>query len=283
MIARARRVPPTTAVSGPPDVPAGLRVLALLGRGRRTETWDAWDEARQARVVLKVLRADRRDEPGLAEKVVREGRIATELSHPHLVRGFDWWEEPPALTLETQRGATLGALLESGPLDRADVAELGLQLSSALGYLHGHDWLHLDLKPGNVVVDHGRAVLIDLGLAARPGDGRSGAGTPGYLAPEQARGRGLGPPADVFGLGVTLAEALTGVSPFGDEATWDTRRRWPVLDRRMPTRPDGLDALTGELGSVLRACLDLDPAARPRLVDLRRVLALEAVAAPDAP
>jgi serine/threonine protein kinase len=283
MIARARRLPSTPWVPPPADVPAGFRVIASLGRGRRMETWDAWDEERQTRVVLKTVRADRRDEPGLVQEALREGRIATELSHPHLVRGFGWWEEPPALALESVRGATLAAVVEEGPLEAPDVAELGLQLSSALGYLHRHDWLHLDVKPSNVVVDHGRAVLIDLSLAARPGDGRRGAGTPGYLAPEQARGRGLGPASDVFGLGVTLVECLSGLGPFGDEATWDTRRRWPILDRPMPTVPAGLDAVPAALRDVLAACLDLDPAARPRLADLREALVPVALSAPDAP
>ena len=140
-----------------------------------------------------------------------------------------------------------------------------------LGYLHHHDWLHLDVKPANVVVRGGTAVLIDLSLAGRPGEGRAGAGTRGYLAPEQALGRGLTSATDVWGLGVTLLEALTGQLPYGDEATWESRRRWPLVGRRMPERPFGGGLPGGvpeEWGELLSACVALDPAERPRLADV---------------
>ena len=131
-----------------------------------------------------------------------------------------------------------------------------------LGHLHHHDWLHLDVKPANVVVDHGRAVLIDLSLAGRPGSGRAGAGTRGYLAPEQARGRDLTAATDVWGLGVTLIEAFTDDVPYGDEATWDTGRRWPLVHR-----PDA-DGARRPATSYRRRCATCWPRAstwtRPR-------------------
>ncbi len=225
------------------DLPAGYRPLSLLADGRRLETWDAWDEARGTRCVVKLLRADRRDDPRVRQAVLLEGHLATTLAHPHLVRGYDVLDDPPTVVLETLRGATLSALIDDEPLGLADAAELGCQLASVLGYLHRHDWLHLDLKPDNVVVDHGKAVLIDLSLAGRPGGGRPGAGTRGYLAPEQATGRGLSTATDVWGLGMTLVDALARTAPYGDEATWESRRRWPVLHRRMPREPAGLDGV----------------------------------------
>lgn len=254
------------------DLPPGYRPIALLADGRRLETWDAWDEARGTRCVVKLLRADRREDPRVRQAVLLEGHLATSLAHPHLVRGYDVLDDPPTVVLETLRGATLSALVEDEPLGLADVAELGCQLASVLGYLHGHDWLHLDLKPDNVVVDHGKAVLIDLSLAGRPGAGRPGAGTRGYLAPEQARGEGLSPATDVWGLGMTLVEALTRSAPYGDEATWDSRRRWPLVHRRMPSVPDGIDELPRPVRDLLGACLSLDPAARPLLAQVQSAL-----------
>lgn len=264
-------------------LPAGYRGLRLLARGRRMETWDAYDEARDARCVVKVLRPERAGEQRVRDAVLREGEIVTTLAHPHLVRGYAVVEEPlPAVVLETLRGATLAAVVEDAALDLPDVALLGLQLSSVLGWLHRHDWLHLDLKPANVVVEHGKAVLIDLSLAGRPGPARAGAGTPGYLAPEQARGDHVGPATDVWALGITLLESLSGEPPFGDEATWDSRRRWSTrwsprwspVGRRMPSAPRAVpEGLPEALRGLLLACVDLDPAARPRLVDVRDVLA----------
>ena len=254
------------------DLPDGYRPLTLLADGRRLETWDAWDEARGTRCVVKLLRTDRRDDPRVRQAVLLEGHLATTLAHPHLVRGYDVLDDPPTVVLETLRGATLSALVEHEPLGLADAAELGCQLASVLGYLHRHDWLHLDLKPDNVVVDHGKAVLIDLSLAGRPGSGRPGAGTRGYLAPEQATGRGLSAATDVWGLGMTLVDALARTAPYGDEATWESRRRWPLLHRRMPLVPEGLDEVPDEVRDLLAACVSLDPGARPLLEQVRSAL-----------
>ena len=255
-----------------PDLPPGFRAVSLIAHGRRLDTWDAYDEERDVRCIVKVLRADRRDDERVRQAVLQEGEITTTLSHPHLVRGYGWFEDPPSLVLGTLRGATLSAVIEDEPIDAADAAELGLQLGSALAYLHRHEWLHLDVKPDNVIVDHGMAVLIDLSLAGRPGSGRPAAGTRGYLAPEQARGRDLSPATDVWGLGVTLIECLVGDTPYGDEATWDTKRRWPLVRGPMPTVPDGIEEVPVELRELLAACVDLDPLARPRLADVKAVL-----------
>ena len=129
-----------------------------------------------------------------------------------------------------------------------DTALLGRQLVSVLGYLHRHGWVHLDVKPDNVVVQEGRAVLIDLGLATRPGTIERGMGTDGYAAPEQAAGGTVSAASDVWGLGATLAECVTGRAP----------GRTPDL-RRVPAA----------LRPLLEACLDADPARRPTLDQLR--------------
>ena len=112
--------------------------------------------------MIKVVRPDRRAEPRVVEALLTEGEIATTLAHPHLVRGYAVHTDPPSVVLETLSGATLAAEIDDGALALPDVAELGLQLTAVLGYLHAHDWLHLDVKPANVVVDHG------LGGADRP-------------------------------------------------------------------------------------------------------------------
>ena len=255
------------------DVLPGYRVVALLAHGKRMDTYDAWSELRGCRVVVKVLRADRRDEPRVREAALAEGQLLATLSHPHLVRGYEVHTDPaPAMVLETLGGATLEACLDDTSLSVSDVAEIGVQVGSALGYLHRSGWLHLDVKPANVIIDHGRAVLIDLSLAGTPGSGRPGAGTRGYLAPEQARGEGLGPATDVWGLGITLVESLTGEMAHGDEATWDSRPRVPLLHRRAPLPPRRIPDLPGDLDEVLRACIAPASHERPALEHLVAVL-----------
>lgn len=273
LLARSGRVPAGVVATGEQVLP-GYLVVRHVSEGRRCDTYEALDLDRDARVVVKVLRADLRREQHLADAVRQEGRLVTSLAHPHLVRGYAAFDEPPALVLESMPGSRLDALLDDGgPLTEGETATLGLQLASALGYLHRHGWLHLDVTAANIVVQGSRAVLTDLGRAARPGDGPPGCGTPGYLSPEQTLGRGLSAASDVWGLGVTMMECLTGGLPFGDEASGESRRRIPVGDARMPRRPYPLTRrISPALESVLIGCVDLDPAHRPTLGEVKDVL-----------
>lgn len=250
----------------------GYRLVAPLRRGRRLDTFDVYSVERDCRCVMKVVRPDRRHEQGPAEALLQEGRLLCDLTHPHLLRGYEVIESPvTAIVLETLSGSMLSAMIEDERLSVADTAELGLQLVSVLGYLHRQGWLHLDVKPSNIAVAAGRATLIDLSLARPPGSGKPGAGTRGYLSPEQATGEGLSPATDVFGLGVTFGECVAGRLVYGDEATWDPpfwardiqpQRRFTRRLRRLPTA----------FGELVLACVERDPADRPTLAELRPAL-----------
>jgi serine/threonine protein kinase len=186
-----------------------------------------------------------------------------------VVRGYDVLEVPrPAIVLETLGGETLGHLIErSSPrLSIAELGHLGLQLGSALRYLHGRGILHLDLKPSNVIVEAGRAKLIDLSLAHAPGRMRAGRGTWCYMAPEQARGGQVGAPADVWGLSSVLYEATTGRAAFGND-DGDEDVEYPQLLR--PATPvRRWRRLPAAFATVIDACLDADPSARPELSEV---------------
>ena len=166
--------------------------------------------------------------------------------------------------LETLTGQTLAHLVANSPrsLARADISFLGLQLCSAVGYLHRHDVLHLDLKPSNVVCRDGQAVLIDLSIARRPGRTGPGVGTSQYMSPEQARGGRVGPAADVWGIGATLFEAATATAPFArlDEGYAQLMTRAAPIDR---TR-----RLTRGLCDAIGRCLSPEPKRRPSLDEL---------------
>lgn len=257
------------------EIVPGYEVVALLRGGRRLDTYDVYSVERDCRCVVKTVRPDRMHEPEPVRALMREGELLRELTHPHLVRCYEVVRDPvAAIVLETLPGDMLSAIIEDGRLSVADTAELGLQLVSALGYLHRHEWLHLDVKPSNIAVAAGRATLIDLSLASPPGRGRPGAGTRGYLAPEQAKGGPLSPATDVFGLGVVLGECLTGTLAYGNEATWDRRKRpWAGrgdgLRRRFARR---VDRQSPQLAGLVRACIAVDPADRPSLADVRAAL-----------
>lgn len=264
---------------GPPLEPGeqlapGYRVVELLRRGNRLDVYDLWSHQRHCRCIGKTLRPERAADQTAAGRLRTEGMLLTSLAHPHLVRGYEiaLSAEParPVVITETLPGATLSFLLaEHGRLRPVDAAILGIQLCSALGYLHRQGWAHLDVKPSNVVSTGGRAVLLDLSLVCRIGE-RSAAGTFDYLSPEQARGGEVTAAADVWGLGVTLYEALAGEPPWASVSHRrgsDGQRHYPQLDgppaplrtrRRLPAR----------LSRTVDACLAPDPAARPNTTEV---------------
>ncbi len=249
----------------------GHDVLALLARSNVLDVYDGWSHERDCRVVLKTLRPDRREDRRARAALLREGRLLRRLAHPHLVRGFEVIAgPPPVVVLETLGGETLAALLERRErrLSARELGFLGLHLCSAVGYLHRHGLLHLDLKPSNVIAEAGRAKVIDLSVARRPGRVPAGVGTWCYLAPEQARGAEVGAAADVWGIGGVLYEAATGDCAFDDDR--DTAD-YPQLTRRAEPVARFRRGLPAGLGAVIDACLSPAPEARPSLRDVAAV------------
>jgi serine/threonine protein kinase len=239
-----------------------------LRQGSDFETYDAWSEARYSRCVLKTIRADRRNADN-RERLRREGRLLTTLDHPHLVRGYELMTRPRlAVAMETLTGVTLSRLFRDRRLPPRDVAHLGGQLSSALRFLHDHAVLHLDVKPGNITVDAGRARLFDLSLAQAPGRVAAGLGTADYLAPEQGAGGQVGEAADVWGLGLTLYVAATGANPFHVDAPAE----YPQLTMRAP-QAGTVRRMPRKLALLLDACLEPEPSARPTMAEIAEVCA----------
>jgi serine/threonine protein kinase len=237
------------------------------------DLYDAWSEERASRCVVKVVRPDRRDEARPRARLLREGRWLCAFSHPHLVRAYETLEWPePLVVLETLTGETLSHLvhrLRRRPA-AADVALLGVQLCSAVHYLHGRGLLHLDLKPSNVVVDCGHAKVLDLSVARPPGRAPAGLGTFRYRAPEQARGGPLTAAADVWGIGITLYEVASGDVPFalrGTAESTDDGDGCPQLEVSAP--PVGSRRrLPRALAAAIDGCLGMDASARPTVTEL---------------
>lgn len=191
----------------------GYTVVAHLRRGEDLDIYDLWSHERGCRCIGKSVRPDRLEHGGARARLLREGRLLLRLTHPHIVRAYDIRTDPqPIVILETLPGETLAHLIERRPrgLPARDVAQLGLHLCSAIGYLHRQGVLHLDIKPANIIASQGLAKVLDLSLARAPGRYRGGAGTPGYMAPEQVEGGDHGAQTDVWAIGATLFEAATG-------------------------------------------------------------------------
>jgi serine/threonine protein kinase len=189
------------------------------------------------------------------------------------VRAYETVTGPdgPVVILETLAGETLSVALHrtARRLAWIDVCLLGLQLCSAMHYLHAEGWLHTDLKPSNVIAEAGKARVIDLSLARRIGEvAGPGTGTRQYAPPEQARGDALTPAADVWGIGGILLEGLTRRRPF---TSVSAEGPFPALTER-PPRLASLRRVPASLAAVVDACLAADPAERPAVSELARVL-----------
>jgi serine/threonine protein kinase len=179
--------------------------------------------------------------------------------------------------METLTGETLAHLIEESPrrLPVTEIAHLGLHLGAAVRYLHVQGWLHLDLKPSNIITEAGRAKLIDMSVARRPGRAPAGVGTWCYMAPEQARGGHLGPSADVWGLGAVLYEATTGHSAFDPTGAGDDdadERPYRQLDGPPPPVRRLRRGAPAALVALISACLAPEPAGRPPLREVLRAL-----------
>ena len=252
------------------EIAPGYAVVAHLARSRTFDVYDAWSEQRRCRCVVKTLRPDRRRDADARRRLARESRLLTQLCHPSIVRGYEALRQPhPLVAMETLGGETLAHLIERRRLTAVELAFLGLQLSSAIGYLHAAGVVHLDLKPSNVIAENGRAKLIDLSIARPPGRARPGIGTWCFMAPEQARGGLVGPAADVWGLGIVLYAAALGDTPF---AQGGHEHEYPQLHARAPTVRNERARLPRDLSSAIDACLDPEPAARPSIATLRAKL-----------
>lgn len=246
----------------------GYEVREHLSRGNTLDVYAVWNFERDCLCVAKVARPDRRDEVTIA-CLRHEGHLLSTLAHPHLARGLEVTENGhgPVVIMQTLAGATLSRTIETEGdpgLDPDDVALLGRQLCSVLHYLHAHGQLHLDLKPSNIVVCSGTAVLFDLSLAQPPGRCAPGSGTAEYISPEQLRGGPVEASSDTWGLGGVLYRAQGGRRPFARTGT--------------PREPDQVPAplpvadTDPRLRSLARACLSVSPADRPTLAEVRAVL-----------
>ena len=257
------------------EIAPGLVALDRLGGGTLFETYLAWDDRLFFIVVAKLIRPDRVGEDSAAKRLQKEAETLARLSHPVVVRSFGAVLDGPHphLVLEHTEGPTLRSLVRRyGPLPMEQILPLALNLCSALHYMTTQDMVHLDVKPGNIIMG-APPVLIDLSLARSLTEATritTPIGTEPYMAPEQcepgARGE-IGPPADVWGVGATLHEAITGRRPFptGRQGIEDAGGSFPQLVNEPGPLPPDTPSVVAE--TVLR-CLQKDPADRPTAADL---------------
>jgi serine/threonine protein kinase len=244
------------------------QAVRLLGGGHRYEAWLAWDEHLRTLVVAKLLRPDQADQPGARRAMAAEARMLARLAHPLLVRSFglETAGPRPHIVLELVDGPRLSTLIRRYGLILEQVLPLALNLCSVLHYLAEEGVVHLDVKPRNIVMA-GSPRLIDLSVARACDELdslRGPVGTDAYMAPEQcdpARYAQIGPPADVWGLGVTVHEAFTGELPYPRPSA---ELPYPQLSHP----PRAAEGVPPKLEGLLLSCLESRPGDRPTAGEL---------------
>ncbi|MGH2919281.1 MAG: serine/threonine-protein kinase, partial [Solirubrobacteraceae bacterium] len=207
------------------EIAPGRTVLRLLGGGNRFEVFLVWDDARLAVMVAKVLRPHVVAEARVLRDLRLEAEALSALAHPVIVRGFDAVLDGPYphLLLEHLEGATLRSLIRrDGALAMQQLLPLALHVAAAIHYLAASGWVHLDVKPDNVVMGiPPRLIDLSLALPIAEAQGFSApVGTDAYMPPEQCLpgSAAVGPAADVFGLAATLWHAASGARPWPRES-----------------------------------------------------------------
>jgi serine/threonine protein kinase len=259
----------------PPDWPGDrigkYEILSLLGSGGMGEVFLARDPTLDRQVAIKLLRQRDSLNEEMQRRFTMEARAAARVRHGAIcpVYEIDFQDGHPYIVMPYVEGRPLNVLIQEQSLGAREAVSLVHQLAQAMSVAHEARIIHRDLKPQNIIVQsNGRPMILDFGLAllTREEDARVTSqgevmGTPAYMAPEQAAGASqqMGPWTDVYSLGVTLHELLTGQLPFrGDRV--EIMQRKMVEEPRSPRdlRPD----LSPDLEAICLKALAKDPANR---------------------
>ncbi|MFC1996741.1 protein kinase [Chloroflexota bacterium] len=259
------------------------RVDTFIGRGSMAEVYKVWDQHRNVYLAMKLLHEDMAIDRVFMRRFQREAQTLIRLQHPNIVRFYSLEQEGRLafMLLDFIAGKTLKHRIfdAQGPLPMDEIRALLRAVCGALQFSHEQGLVHCDIKPGNIMLDeHGRALLGDFGIARLTDAATAtmvGAGTPAYMAPEQARGLDAIPQTDIYGLGIVLFEMLTGGErPFtGEQASitgsTSEKVRWEQVHLE-PISPRLYNAqISPDLEAVVLKCLQKDPARRyARAMDL---------------
>jgi serine/threonine-protein kinase len=233
------------------------RIVAELGRGGMGVVYKAHEESLNRFVAIKVLGEHLTEDPTQIERFIREAQSAASLSHPNIVQIYAVSEEDGRhyFVMEYVSGRSLQQILRTnGSLEPEQVARIALQTASGLEAAHERGIIHRDIKPANLLIDdRGLVKIADFGLALM-GDAAARLtatgmfmGTPGYLSPEQCLDQEVDHRTDIYSLGVTLYEALSGKTPFIADSPLALLRQ--IVD----VEPPDLGKLNPEVDPELRA------------------------------
>ena len=270
------------------------RILSQLGSGGMGVVYAAEDIRLGRSVALKFVSEDLAKDRQTLDRLRREARAASALSHANIctIYDIDDDDERPFIVMELLKGATLRDLLARGPLTIRQVVDMAIQVADALDAVHAQGILHRDIKPANLfLTDRGQVKILDFGLAKQLPqhmDSATTAGTPidhlttagvaigtvSYMSPEQVTGEALDGRTDLFSLGIVLYECVTGRRPFTGKTSAVI---FSEIINHSPAAPSLVNPrVPARLDDVITTCLEKDRELRYQdaaglRADLRRV------------
>lgn len=253
-----------------------LTVIGHLAMGRIAHLYQVWSAEDWCAYTCKILAPQLRDDQTANAALRREGGVLRRMNHPNIVRHFREGEHDglPFLVIEYLEGPSIFDVLENQPdrrLPIVDAIRTAVHIGAGLFHLHRNGYLHLDLKPANLLLRSSVPVLVDFDAARRSSlESRTARplGTDPYMSPEQVRREAPTVASDVYGLGAVLYELLTGRWPFedvyqGDEAREGEEERYPQLGERPPPAVREFNEdVSPELDAIVMRCLSSRPADR---------------------
>lgn len=251
------------------DIVGRYRVERRLGAGAFSTVWLAHDDALDIPVALKMLSENWTEHADVRSRFLDEARLLRRISDPHVIGVHDIGTMPDGrdyFVMDYADGGTLAEICQD-PIPAPEALRLGVGLARGVAVLHRNGVLHRDLKPANVLLmtdgEQPRPVIADLGMAKRLAEASGltvAAGTPAYMAPEQARGRDLDERTDVYGLAAVCYRMLSGVAPGSGETVTTVANR-PAAWRPAPIPPS--IPMPYGLEDALREAMSTDPDRRP--------------------
>lgn len=203
----------------------GYELQDRIGAGNFGTVYRAYQTTVGREVAIKVILPGLANQPEFIRRFECEAQIVARLEHPHITPLYDYWRDPAGayLVMRWLRGGSLRDALENGALELRAAALLLDQIAGALSLAHRNDVIHRDIKPGNILLDEdSNAYLTDFGIAKDLNLPSANiqqdaiVGSLDYIAPEQARSEPVTPRTDIYSLGVTMFEVITGHHPFNN-------------------------------------------------------------------
>lgn len=246
----------------------GYRLLERIGTGGFGAVYKSSQSTLGREVAIKVILPGFSNHPDFIRRFEIEAQVVARLEHLHIVPLYDYWRDPSGayLVMRWMKGGSLAEFISNSPLNLQQAATMLDQIASGLAAAHRLGVIHRDIKPSNILLDEeGNAYLTDFGIASGIGPEQDDIfldrvlGSPAYISPEQARNESVTPQADIYCLGLTLYEMLTGSHPFSDLTT--VEQFFEQINTSLPV----IENLEPSLGSAVNELIQVATAKDPNL------------------